>query len=194
MRGCSVARSCRLFATPWTVVCQAPLSMELFRQEYQSGLPFPPPGHPPYPGTKPESAAAPALAGGFFATEPPGKSHDVMCEGPAQSGETQPCAPLCPSPESRAGQLSFQLWPLTNAKTDTSGGKPCRSRASLTAARVPEPLEQSLPPHPEHLTLITRNWPTFLQKKAVTLVRHLKTTSRGISPSSLILGALDGCR
>ena len=146
------------------------------------------------PGTKPESAAAPALAGGFFATEPPGKPHDVMCEGPAQSGETQPCAPLCPSPESRAGQLSFQLWPLTNAKTDASGGKPCRSRASLTAARVPEPLEQSLPPHPEHLTLITRNWPTFLQKKAVTLVRHLKTTSRGISPSSLILGALDGCR
>ena len=32
-----------LFATPWTVVCQAPLSMELPRQEYWSGLPFPPP-------------------------------------------------------------------------------------------------------------------------------------------------------
>ena len=32
------------FATPWTVVCQAPLSMEFSSQEYWSGLPFPPPG------------------------------------------------------------------------------------------------------------------------------------------------------
>ena len=32
-----------LFATPWTVTCQAPLSMEFSRQEYQSGLPFPTP-------------------------------------------------------------------------------------------------------------------------------------------------------
>ena len=33
-----------LFATPWTGACQAPLSMEFSRQEYWSGLPFPPPG------------------------------------------------------------------------------------------------------------------------------------------------------
>ena len=32
------------FATPWTVVCQAPLSMEFSSQEYWRGLPFPPPG------------------------------------------------------------------------------------------------------------------------------------------------------
>ena len=31
----------QLFVTPWTVVCQAPLSMEFSRQEYWSGLPFP---------------------------------------------------------------------------------------------------------------------------------------------------------
>ena len=31
----------QLFATPWTVACQAPLSIELSRQEYWSGLPFP---------------------------------------------------------------------------------------------------------------------------------------------------------
>ena len=30
----------RLFMTPWTVACKAPLSMEFFRQEYWSGLPF----------------------------------------------------------------------------------------------------------------------------------------------------------
>ena len=33
----------RLCETPWTVVCQAPLYMGLSRQEYWSGLPFPPP-------------------------------------------------------------------------------------------------------------------------------------------------------
>ena len=32
------------FMTPWTVACQAPLSMEFFRQEYWSGFPFPSPG------------------------------------------------------------------------------------------------------------------------------------------------------
>ena len=33
-----------LFATPWTVACQAPLSMGFFSQEYWRGLPCPPPG------------------------------------------------------------------------------------------------------------------------------------------------------
>ena len=37
-------------ATPWTVVSQAPLSMEVFRQEYLSGLPFPTPRDLPDPG------------------------------------------------------------------------------------------------------------------------------------------------
>ena len=60
----------QLFATPWTVMCQAPLSMEFSRQECWSGLPFPSPGYLPDPGIKPASSA---LAGGFFTTEPPGK-------------------------------------------------------------------------------------------------------------------------
>ena len=41
--------------TPWTVACQAPLSMEFCRQEYQSGQPFPSPGDLPGPGIKPLS-------------------------------------------------------------------------------------------------------------------------------------------
>ena len=53
---------------------QAPLSVGFFRQEYWSGLPFPTPGDLPNPGMEPVSLATPALAGGFFATEPPGKS------------------------------------------------------------------------------------------------------------------------
>ena len=47
--------SVRLFATPWTTACQAPLSMAFPRQEYWSRLPFPPPGDFPDPGIKPES-------------------------------------------------------------------------------------------------------------------------------------------
>ena len=43
----------QLSVTLWTVACQAPLSRELFRQEYQSGLPFPSPGNLPDPGSKP---------------------------------------------------------------------------------------------------------------------------------------------
>ena len=41
-----------LFATPWTVAHQAPLSMGFSRQEYWSGLPFPSPGDLPNPGTE----------------------------------------------------------------------------------------------------------------------------------------------
>ena len=47
--------------------------MGLPRQEHWSGLPFPPPGELPNPGIEPTSPAAPALAGGFFTTEPAGK-------------------------------------------------------------------------------------------------------------------------
>ena len=54
--------------TPWTVACQAPLSMGFSRQEYCSGLPFLPPGDLPDPGIKPRSLVSPALAGGFFTT------------------------------------------------------------------------------------------------------------------------------
>ena len=39
-----VAKLCPTLATPWTVACQAPLSMGFSRQEYWSGLPFPSPG------------------------------------------------------------------------------------------------------------------------------------------------------
>ena len=55
---------------PWTVACQALLSMRLPRQEYLSWLPFPSPGDISNPGMEPVS---PALAGGFFTAEPPGK-------------------------------------------------------------------------------------------------------------------------
>ena len=63
----------RLFATPWTVAHHAPLSMGFPRQEYWSGVPFPPPEDLPIPGTEPMSPASLALADRFFAAEPSGK-------------------------------------------------------------------------------------------------------------------------
>ena len=65
----------QLFATPWTAACQAPQSMEFFRQEYGSGFSFPPPGDFPNPGIE---STSPALAAGFFTTEPPGKTHILI--------------------------------------------------------------------------------------------------------------------
>ena len=50
----------------WTVVRQAPLSMGFPRQQYRSGLPYPPPGNLPDPGIEPASLVSPALAAGFF--------------------------------------------------------------------------------------------------------------------------------
>ena len=60
----------RLFAALWTVAHQAPLSMGLSRQEYWSGLPFPPPGDLPNLGIKPKSLA---LQADSLPSEPPGK-------------------------------------------------------------------------------------------------------------------------
>ena len=60
----------RLFATPWTVACQAPLSMGFSRQEYRSGLPFPSPGDLPGPGIE---HGSPELQAVSLPSELPGK-------------------------------------------------------------------------------------------------------------------------
>ena len=56
-----------LLVTSWTVARQSPLSTGFSQQECWSGLPFPAPGDLPDLGIEPES---PALADGFFTTEP----------------------------------------------------------------------------------------------------------------------------
>ena len=61
--------------TPWTVACQAPLSLGFSRQEYWSGLPFPSPGDLPDPGIKPGSFA---LRADSLPSEPPGKPNGMV--------------------------------------------------------------------------------------------------------------------
>ena len=63
------SQSC-LFATPWTVALQAPLSMEFSRQQYWSWLPFPSPGDLPDSGIKPK---CPALQADSLLSELPWK-------------------------------------------------------------------------------------------------------------------------
>ena len=66
-----VAKLCPSLTTPWTVACQAPLSIGFSRQEYWSGLPIPSPGDLPDSGIKPRS---PALQADSLPSEPPVKS------------------------------------------------------------------------------------------------------------------------
>ena len=63
----------QLFVTPWTVACQAPLSMELSGHEYWSELPFPSPEDLLDPGIEPSSPASPTLQADSLLTEQPGK-------------------------------------------------------------------------------------------------------------------------
>ena len=64
-----------LFATPWTVARQSPLSMGFSRQEYWIGLPFPPPEDLPNPGIWTHIAYVFCFGRRNFTTEPPGKYH-----------------------------------------------------------------------------------------------------------------------
>ena len=83
---CACMLSCvQLLETPWTIAHPAPLSMDFSRQEHWSGFPFSPPGNLPDQGI---ITASPALAGGFFTTEPPGNLT-------AAAKSLQSCTTLC---------------------------------------------------------------------------------------------------
>ena len=56
----------QFFVTLWTIACQAPLPIGFSRQEYWSGLPFPPPGDLPNPGIETTSPEAPVLQANFL--------------------------------------------------------------------------------------------------------------------------------
>ena len=74
---CSVAQSCLTLCDPKYCTRQTPLSMGFSRQESWSGLPCPPPGDLPNPGTEPMSPSSSALAVGFLTSKPPGKLSPV---------------------------------------------------------------------------------------------------------------------
>ena len=65
------------FATLWTIVCQASLSMRFSKQEHWSGLPFPSPGDLPDPGIKPTSLCLLHWQVGSLPLAPPGKPSET---------------------------------------------------------------------------------------------------------------------
>ena len=77
----------RLFETPWTVAHQAPPSMEFFRQEYWSGLPFPSSGDLPDPGIQPGS---PRLQADALPSEPSNINYGTLTVSRAREAQ-QPC-------------------------------------------------------------------------------------------------------
>ena len=105
MRVCSCIQ---LFATLWTVARPVPLSIEFFRKEHWSGLPFPTPKDLPHSVIKPASPVSLALAGGFFTTEPPGNPVLIIylynwflnvlvtmeCKDSWEQHHCLPCSPL----------------------------------------------------------------------------------------------------
>ena len=85
---CLVARSYLILLWPsWTVDSQVPQPMGFPREEYQRGLPFPPPGDLPDPGTKPTS---PALVGGFL-TAASGEGSQLHSGPRRHNGEEPAC-------------------------------------------------------------------------------------------------------
>ena len=84
---CFIAKSRLTLGTLWTMTCQAPLSVEFPRQEYWSGLPFPPPEDLPHPGIELSSPMSSALQADSLPTEP--------FSSVQFSSVTQSCQTLC---------------------------------------------------------------------------------------------------
>ena len=107
-----------LIAAPWTVACQASLSMEFSRQVYWSKLPFPTRGDLPDSGIKAMSLVSPALAAQFFTTSATWEaplyvvfllfSHSVLSDSLWPYG-LQHARLLCPSPWSLLKLTSIKL-------------------------------------------------------------------------------------
>ena len=97
---CESLSRVRLFVTPWTVACQASLSMEFSRQEYWGGLPCPSPGDLPDPGIEPMS---PSLQSDSLPTEPLSQDtkSSLLCSNP--HSECLFWGPQCPYPSEDVG-------------------------------------------------------------------------------------------
>ena len=90
-----------LFAAPWTLAHQAPLSMEFSRKEYWNGLPLPTSGDLPNPGIKPKSPMSIPLAGRFFTT-------NTIWEGSLNSQQLFKC--IVPTNKHKKSYCLYEGW------------------------------------------------------------------------------------
>ncbi|XP_060250247.1 ETS-related transcription factor Elf-1 isoform X2 [Ovis aries] len=159
----------RLFATPWTVACHAPSSMEFSRQEYCSGLPFPSPGDLPDPGIEPGS---PTLQADSLPSEPkqdhtdssPSSSGGISWESAFAHGNT-PDSANHNSDSQRRSIVSCWISEihLTSHPILTAHDSPQRKRgAPVTEAGLPslhrlEPSPRAAGPHQQCPARLQRN-------------------------------------
>ena len=141
-----------LFATPWTVVFQAPLSMGFFRQQYWSGLPFPSLGDLPNPGITPTSLTSPAMASQFFTTSVTWEAHiTTMCVLVAQSCLTV-CNPIDGSPRGPSVHGILQARTLEQVAISFSKRNYRKKEGEVTV------VFDSLRPHGLQLTRLLHPW------------------------------------
>ena len=95
MRGCSLTQWGPTLFDPMIEAQQAPLSMEFSWPEYWSGLSFPAPGDLFHPGIEPMSSLSPALAVGFFTTEPNCRGFLSLPTFNPSSSFVKPTAKVC---------------------------------------------------------------------------------------------------
>ena len=132
-RRCQSLGRVRLFATPGTVACWAPLSMGLSKPERWSGGPFPSPGDLPDPGVEPESLA---LQAGSLPPEPPGQPEmDKRGTEARVRGDSQP-SPLSAAPSTRG---------LASCRRGTGQGRGASVQASSRSSEPPPPTCLSFP-------------------------------------------------
>ena len=176
-----------VFVTPWTVAHQAPLSMGPSRQEYWNGLPFPTPGDLSDPGILPVSLVSPALAGGFFTTEPPGKPKGGRT-GRQTGGETRDhqrqylpsCLPATGG--GRAGPENLGAAGEAAYVTLVSRPQGCSQRQGARQQRHEGCL---LPPHPQRDPWLQPLVPTSLPSTAVHPRNPIPQHGRGACDPSL---------
>ena len=113
---CCAVLSCfshvQLFVTLWTVVHHTPVSMGFSTQEYQNGLPCPPPGDLPDPGIEFVSLMSPALAGGFFTTSatwevPIWSNIEILIETFGRTAQSSPSSSCLNCTEFYSLQITF---------------------------------------------------------------------------------------
>ena len=98
------------FVTLGSAAHQAPLSMGFPRQEYWSGLPYPPPEDLPNPRIEPESFVSPALADEFFTPATPGEPQKKRRRKLKLSWGHFPGGPVAKTPCFQCRGSGFDLW------------------------------------------------------------------------------------
>ena len=165
-------------ASPCTIACQAPLSTGFSRQEYWSGLPFPSPGHLPYPGIKPAFLMSPALAGRFFTASTTWEAQSISCSVMSDSATPRTVA--------RQAPLSMGF-----SRQEYWSGLPCPPPGDLSDPGI-QPVSLMPPALAVQFFTTSATWEaractTSLTKMQCTLKQNKTQINRKTNPDTTVL-------